>query len=281
MINVTMTKGFSAAALGLLRVAVISPDLRVADVDFNVQTTIDALQQARDAGARLALFPELGLTGYSCGDLFRQAHLLDAALQGLEQLIAATTQLEITAVVGLPLALDGRLFNCAAVVNSGRLLGLVPKTYLPSYSEFYEQRWFSPARVATAEQVVIGGQAVPFGASLLFAAEDMPGCVLGIEICEDLWAVEPPSGSLALAGATVILNPSASPEQLGKADYRRALVQQQSARCIHRPALNNWARLTIVVRWFNSNRRAASRPIYMPVPGRRSPQPMWCMADTP
>jgi len=232
MINVTMTKGFSAAALGLLRVAVISPDLRVADVDFNVQTTIDALQQARDAGARLALFPELGLTGYSCGDLFRQAYLLEVALQGLGRLIAATERLEITAVVGLPLALDGRLFNCAAVISHGRLLGLVPKTYLPTYSEFYEQRWFSPAHVATAEQVVIAGQAVPFGASLLFVAEDVPDCVLGVEICEDLWAVEPPSGRLARAGATIILNPSASPEQLGKADYRRALVQQQSARCI-------------------------------------------------
>ncbi len=232
MINVTMTKRFSSADLGLLRVAVISPDLRVADVDFNVQATIDALQRARDAGARLALFPELGLTGYSCGDLFRQAHLLEAALQGLGQLIAATAQLEITAVVGLPWALDGRLFDCAAVISHGRLLGLVPKTHLPNYSEFYEQRWFSPAHVATSEQVVIAGQAVPFGASLLFVAEDMPDCVLGVEICEDLWAVEPPSGRLAQAGATIILNPSASPEQLGKADYRRALVQQQSARCI-------------------------------------------------
>jgi len=228
----TMTHVFSAAALGLLRVAVISPDLRVADVDFNVQATIDALRQARAAGARLALFPELGLTGYSCGDLFRQTSLLEAALQGLQCVAQATEQIGITTIVGLPLALDGRLFNCAAVLGNGRVLGLIPKTYLPNYSEFYEQRWFSPAQFATADQVIIAGLAVPFGTNLLFRAEDLPGCVLGVEICEDLWAVEPLSGKLARAGATIILNPSASPEQLGKADYRRALVQQQSARCI-------------------------------------------------
>jgi len=227
-----MTHPFSCAALGLLRAAAISPDVRIADVDFNTQATIAALRTARAAGVRLALFPELGLTSYSCGDLFRQARLLEAALLGLRDVAQATEQIGITAIVGLPLALDGRLFNCAAVLSGGQVLGLIPKTYLPNYSEFYEQRWFSPAQFATTDQVMIHGQCVPFGTHLLFLAEDLPGCMLGVEICEDLWALEPLSGKLARAGATILLNPSASPEQLGKADYRRALVQQQSARCI-------------------------------------------------
>jgi len=223
---------FSPASLGLLRVAAISPGLRIADVDFNTQAIVAALEAAHARGVRLAVFPELSLTGYSCGDLFRQAHLLTAAQAGLRQVARATERIGITTVVGLPVSLDGRLFNCAALVSGGRALGIVPKTYLPNYSEFYEQRWFSPARFATAGQVVLDGETIPFGADLLFVAEDMPDCVLGIEICEDVWAVEPPSGLLARAGATLILNPSASPEQLGKADYRRDLIRQQSARCI-------------------------------------------------
>lgn len=223
---------FSAASLGLLRVAAISPALRVADVAFNTRATIAALEAARAQGCALAVCPELGITGYTCGDLFRQTGLLEAAQAGLLQVAEAAGRIGIAAVLGLPMPLDGRVFNCAAFVSDGRVLGFVPKTYLPNYSEFYEQRWFSPAQFATAQHVMLDGQAVPFGADLLFVAEDMPDCVLGVEICEDLWAVEPPSGAMARAGATVLLNPSASPEQLGKADYRRDLVRQQSARCI-------------------------------------------------
>lgn len=223
---------FSPASLGLLRAAAISPALRVADVAFNVDATIAALEEARAQGCTLAVCPELGITGYTCGDLFRQAGLLEAAQAGLRQIAEAANRLGIAAVVGLPVPVDGRIFNCAALVSGGRVLGIVPKTYLPNYSEFYEQRWFSPARFATTHHITLDGQPIPFGTDLLFAAEDMPDCVIGIEICEDLWAVEPPSGAMARAGATVLLNPSASTEQLGKVDYRRDLVRQQSARCI-------------------------------------------------
>ncbi len=222
----------SPTELGLLRVAAISPALRVADVAFNADATLAALEDARTQGCALAVLPELGITGYTCGDLFRQAHLLEAAQAALLRIAEATDRIGIAAVVGLPVPLDGRLFNCAAFVSGGRVLGIVPKTYLPNYSEFYEQRWFSPAQFATAQHIALGNQIVPFGTDLLFAAADMPDCVVGIEICEDLWAVEPPSGAMARAGATILLNPSASPEQLGKVDYRRDLIRQQSARCI-------------------------------------------------
>lgn len=223
---------FTPASLGLLRVAAASPALRVADVEFNVDATIAAMQDAQSRGCALIVFPELGITGYSCGDLFRQAQLLDAARAGLRRIAEAGGRIGIATVVGLPIAVDGRTFNCAAFLSNGRVLGIVPKSYLPNYSEFYEQRWFSPSGFATTTHLALDTEAVPFGTDLLFEAENVPGCVVGIEICEDLWAVEPPSGRKACAGATILLNPSASPEQLGKADYRRDLVRQQSARCI-------------------------------------------------
>jgi NAD+ synthase (glutamine-hydrolysing) len=226
------TSLFSPQSLGLLRVASISPELRVADVAFNVRAIVAAMDLARAKGCSLALFPELGITGYTCGDLFRQATLLHAAREALVTLAAESAKLNIAAVVGLPLEVDGRLFNCAALVSEGRVVGIVPKTYLPNYSEFYELRHFARSLNATTTEVEIGGALAPFGTDMIFAANDVPGCVLGIEICEDLWAVEPPSGRYALAGATVLLNPSASPDQLGKADYRRDLIQQQSARCL-------------------------------------------------
>src|SRR5262249_11397062 len=144
----------------------------------------------------------------------------------------ATARLGIAAVVGLPLEAEGKLFNCAAFIAEGALLGLVPKAYIPTTNEYYEERWFTSARECTAESVEIGGVRVPFGTDLLFAAAGMPGWVVGIEICEDLWAVVPPSSDLALAGATILLNPSGSDEVLGKAAYRRELIAQQSARCL-------------------------------------------------
>jgi len=221
-----------AHSLGLLRAAVVTPAVRVADVRFNLEQTIAALQEARSAGAALAVFPELGLTGYSCGDLFHQHALLDAAAAALAEFTAHTARLGIAALIGLPLRAGGRLFNCAAFVAEGRVLGFIPKTHLPNQSEFYEERWFSAAHDATVDAVRFSGADVPFGPNLLFHAMDLPGCVVGVELCEDLWAVQPPSGALALAGATVLLNPSASTEVLGKAHYRRALVANQSARCL-------------------------------------------------
>lgn len=223
---------FSPAALGFVRVAVISPELRVADVDFNVRAITAAMAQAAGEGCRLALFPELCITGYSCGDLLYQALLLDHARRSLRVLAEATAIYDIAVVVGLPLVVTDRLYNCAVLLSEGSIMGVVPKTYLPTSNEFYEERWFAPGPLATAKAVEIDGWAVPFGVDLVFAASNLPGCVLGIEICEDLWAVNPPSGDKALAGATILLNGSASNELLGKRVYRRELVQQQSARCL-------------------------------------------------
>lgn len=230
-----MARNPSAAELGLLRVAVVTPEVRVADVAFNVEATLHALRRAAARRVALAVFPELGITAYSCGDLFYQSLLLEHALRALETVERACAEVGICAVVGLPVAVAGRLFNCAAFVAPAGVVGVVPKRYLPSTGEFYEERWFtsgeSAAAAATPTLLLASGREVPFGADLLFEAREMPGCLIGVEICEDLWAVEPPSGSMALAGATLLVNPSASTELLGKADYRRELVRQQSGRC--------------------------------------------------
>ncbi len=227
-----MTKVDTLADYGFWRVAVVSPALRVADVDYNVRQTVEALCAASARGCRLALFPELGLTGYSCADLFYQALLLHKARAGLLQVAEAAQAQGVAAVVGLPLEVDGRLYNCAALVNAGQVAGLVPKTYLPNTGEYYEDRWFTSGRNNSAPTVRLAGRPVPFGTDLLFGVAGVPDLRLGIEICEDLWAVTPPSSDFALAGATVLLNPSASNELLSKADYRRDLVRQQSARCL-------------------------------------------------
>lgn len=216
---------------GFLKVCTLSPALRVADCAYNTQETIAAMQQAAQDGAALAVFPELGLTGYTCSDLFLQQPLLDAAEQGLRDILRASETLELVAVVGLPVRVDGALYNCAAVVCHGALLGLVPKTHLPNYAEFYELRHFTPAPAETLS-VTLCGASVPFGTDLLFRCREMPDFCLGVEICEDLWAPLPPSTRHALAGATVLANLSASDETVGKAEYRRQLVGQQSARLL-------------------------------------------------
>ncbi len=227
-----VTELFTPAALGYLRVAVVTPEVRVADVAFNVEKSVAALAQCAAQGAALAVLPELGLTGYTCGDLYYQTLLLERARAGLREIAAASATHAIAAVVGLPMQLDGRLFNCAAFVANGRVIGVVPKLHLVNYNEFYEERWFSSGRLLTETTMLIDGAQVPIGLDLLFRASNRPEAVFGIEVCEDLWAVEPPSGRLARAGATVLLNLSASTDVLGKADYRRELVGNQSARCI-------------------------------------------------
>jgi NAD+ synthase (glutamine-hydrolysing) len=179
------------------------------------------------------VFPELTLTGYTCADLFHQAQLQRGALQALARLCRESAGVfRGLAVVGLPLVVDDQLFNCAAVLHRGSVLGVVPKSYLPSYGEFYEARWFAPANVARSREVAVAGTVVPFGTDLLFAAADRPGLVVGVELCEDLWVPIPPSCFQALAGATVLANPSASNEVIGKAGYRRQLVANQSGRCV-------------------------------------------------
>ena len=216
---------------GFLKAAALSPALRVADCTYNVRQITDALHKAAARGVKLAVFPEFCLTGYTCGDLFLQRTLQQGALTGLQELLDASRELDTVALVGLPLMVRGKLYNCAAVFCRGQLLGLVPKTYLPNYGEFYEKRQFTPGSTEV-EWVNVCGQDVPFGTSLLFRCRQMPSFVLGVELCEDLWSALPPSTFHALAGATVIANLSASDETVGKAEYRRALVENQSARLL-------------------------------------------------
>lgn len=214
---------------GFSRVAVASPRLDVGDVLKNSQEIAAVFQEAIAGGAAVVLFPELSLTGYTCADLFYQKSLLAAALDGLKHLTAATEQQKALLVVGLPVEVRGKLFNFAAVLGNGRVLGLVPKQFLPNTCEYYEQRWFTPGGLLEEPHLDLFGYEIPCGTDLLFDWEKIR---IGIEICEDLWAVQPPSGAMALAGASLILNPSASTELLGKAPYRRELVAQQSARCM-------------------------------------------------
>ena len=212
--------------------AAVSPALQVADVDGNAAKIRTAIREAADLGCQLILFPELSLTGYSCGDLFYQSLLLSEARGALGPLADLTQDLRVTTIVGLPLLLEGRIYNCAAVISNGALLGIVPKTFLPTTNEYYEERWFTSAMNNRTSSLQVNGNETPFGTDLLFRAANMPGCIMGVEICEDLWTVQPPSGEQAIAGATLLFNPSASNELLGKSDYRRDLVTQQSARCL-------------------------------------------------
>ncbi len=217
---------------GFVRAAVVSPELRVADVEFNVAATVQAIHRAADAGASLVVFPELGVTGYSCGDLFYQSLLLERARAALSTLAHASAEAQLAVVVDLPLLEDGKIYNCAAFLCNGSIVGIVPKTYLPKTQEYYEERWFTSSRYALFDSVEIDGQRVPFGADLLFRAQNVPGCTIGIEICEDLWAINAPSSDKALGGATILLNPSASDDTLGKSAYRTDLVTHQSGRCL-------------------------------------------------
>jgi NAD+ synthase (glutamine-hydrolysing) len=217
---------------GMARVAVCIPSVRVADPAFNVERTIALAKQASEQGAAVALFPELGLSAYSNDDLFQQDALLDAVKNALSRLIKESEQLSPILAVGAPLRLDAKLFNCAAIIYQGRLLGLVPKTYLPNYREFYEKRQFTSGRHASAREVRLFGESIPFGNDLIFAADNIEGLNLHVEICEDVWTPIPPSTYAALAGATVLANLSASNITIGKAEYRRRLCASQSARCI-------------------------------------------------
>lgn len=189
------------------------------------------MRQVARQGAQLVLFPELCLTGYSCGDLFAQNLLHTRARAALLEVAVATKKLGLHAVIGLPLAVQGRLYNCAAVLGAGRVLGLVPKQFLPTTGEYYEERWFTSGAGLTPIAIDLDGYRAPLATNLLFT-DSTAGCTFGVEICEDLWSVNPPSGHLCLAGANLILNPSASNELLGKAAYRRDLIRQQSARCL-------------------------------------------------
>lgn len=217
---------------GCLRVACLSPRLTPADVPGNLAAVIEGLDLAAKAGASLALFPELCLTGYTCADLFTHKSLQVASERALFAAAAAAAARDLVAVVGAPLVVGGRLYNCAVFLAGDDVLGVVPKIFLPTTCEYYEERWFTSGGKAREHEIILGDSAVPFGTDLLFCADALPGCVVGIEVCEDLWTASPPSGDMALAGATLLLNPSASVEVLGKKAYRRDLVRQQSGRCL-------------------------------------------------
>ena len=216
---------------GFVRVGTAAIRTRVANVDANVRAILELAEDAAGQGCEVIVFPELALTGYTCADLFQQSTLLNAAACGLAKLAQHWVNADALLAVGLPVSVGARLYNCAAVLHKGRVLGLVPKRFIPNYKEYYERRWFVPACGSEPPTVDLAGQRIPFGIDLLFATADSR-LVVGIEICEDLWLPIPPSCAQALAGANLLLNLSASVENTGKAEYRRALVVNQSGRCV-------------------------------------------------
>ena len=211
---------------GFFRVAAATPAVRAAQVAGNLRSIKELIFQAAEEGCGLVCFPELAVTAYTCGDLFRDAALLAAAEQGLAQLLEDTKELDILCAVGVPVPWEGALYNCAALFHRGRLLGLPAKEHIPNYGEFYEARHFTPAPDPVT--VTYCGQKVPLGKGLLFPCENVPGLTVAAELCEDLWGAQPPSAALAQNGATVVLNASCSDEVIGKAEYRRDLVKMWS-----------------------------------------------------
>ena len=214
---------------GYVKVAAAVPRVHVADCKFNAGQIEKEIIIADGKGVQIITFPELCITGYTCGDLFAQQLLLEEAELGLMQILNSTRQLDIISIVGMPVVCEGGLLNAAVVIQKGRVLGVVPKTYLPNYKEFYEMRWFVSASDVPAQTIRLCGQVAPLGSNLLFETSDT---TFGIEICEDVWAAVPPSSSLALQGAEIIFNLSADNESIGKHAYLRSLLSQQSARCL-------------------------------------------------
>ena len=212
-----------------MKVAAAVPRVRVADCDCNATRIMELMDRAADRGVEAVVFPELAVTGYTCGDLFGQSALLAAAAGAVERIARHSAGMNMVTIVGTPVAVTDKLYNCAAVIYDGKVLGIVPKTYIPNYSEFYEARWFASGAAVEPGKVTFAGQAVPFGNDLIFSIGGV-GC--GIEICEDLWVPIPPSSHMALNGAKVIFNLSATPELTGKNAYLRRLISQQSARTL-------------------------------------------------
>jgi NAD+ synthase (glutamine-hydrolysing) len=223
---------FSLYSHGFARVGAAVPRVRVAEPDFNAQRTLELARQASGEGVAVLVFPELGLSGYSIDDLHHQQALLEAVERALARIAAGSTSLAPLLIVGAPLRVQGGVFNTGVVIHRGRVLGVVPKSYLPEYREYYEKRQFRAARDAVGDEVELLGERVPFGSDLLFSARDVPELVVHVEVCEDLWVPIPPSSYGALAGATVLANLSASNITVAKADYRRLLAASQSGRTV-------------------------------------------------
>jgi len=224
-------KVYLSKDLGFLRLGAAVPLMRVADVDFNTAAVITMMKEAHAEGVQVLAFPEMCITGYTIGDLVQQQALLEKAGYGLNTVVDASLGLNMLVIIGLPISVDQKIFNCAAAICSGRLLGIVPKTYLPAYREYYEGRWFASGEDACVDTVHIGGKPVPFGTNLLFNINGDPGSTVGIEICEDMWIPLAPHEYQALAGATVLVNISASNEILAKADWRKIMIVSESGRC--------------------------------------------------
>ena len=216
---------------GFVKVAAATPDIRVADVEFNTQNIINAMEEAQKNGAKILVFPELCVTGYTCSDLFDHSVLLKASRKALIEIAENTNDKDMLVFVGAPLEVNGKLYNVAAAMNQGEIIGFTTKTFLPNYGEFYEMRQFTPGP-QTVREITFEGKKIPFGPQILFQAEGMEELVVAAEICEDVWSPVPPSIQAALEGATVIVNCSASDETIGKDTYRRALISGQSARLI-------------------------------------------------
>ena len=216
---------------GFIKVAAATPDIRVADVDYNKEQIIKQMDEAAKAGAKIIVFPELCITGYTCSDLFLQDILLNGAKKALVEIAKQTKELDALVFVGVPLAVGGELYNVAAALNHGNILGFTTKSFLPNYGEFYEMRQFRPGP-KKAETILFDGKEIPFGPQLLFVEKQMANLIVSAEICEDVWSPVPPSIEAAREGATVIVNCSASDETIGKASYREALISGQSARLI-------------------------------------------------
>ncbi|MBI4305662.1 MAG: NAD(+) synthase [Chloroflexi bacterium] len=218
--------------LGMVRLAAGVPEVRVADVAANARAMITLARKARRQGVQVLAFPEMALTGYTIGDLVLQKALMVSVRDGIGEIAEATAGTNMVVVFGAPLEIGDRAFNCAVVVNAGRVLGVIPKTYLPSYREFYETRWFASGMEPGTDSIELCGDRVPFGPDLLFSLRGMPGAVIGVEICEDLWVPLAPHEHQAIAGATLLVNISASNEVIAKADWRRAMVVSESGRCM-------------------------------------------------
>ena len=216
---------------GFVKVAAATPDIRVADVEFNTQNIINAMEEAQKNGAKILVFPELCVTGYTCSDLFDHSVLLKASRKALLEIAENTNDKDMLVFVGAPLEVNGKLYNVAAAMNQGEIIGFTTKTFLPNYGEFYEMRQFTQGP-QTVREITFEGKKIPFGPQILFQAEGMEELVVAAEICEDVWSPVPPSIQAALEGATVIVNCSASDETIGKDTYRRALISGQSARLI-------------------------------------------------
>ena len=217
---------------GFVRVGCVVPELKIADIEFNVNEIIKQTKIASENKVQILCFPELSITGYSCADLFHQDILIEKTIKALQTILNETKDINTILIVGAPIRANNQLFNTAVVMQKGEILGIVPKTYIPNYQEFYESRWFTSSKNIIKHEIELFDRTIPFDTNILFRDKENKEICFGVEICEDLWVVNPPSNSHTLNGATMIFNLSASNTILGKSEYRENLVKMQSAKTI-------------------------------------------------